>query len=164
MLDSRSYMTEERRPSAVARRRVGRPTPKPKVIVPQKGGPKVGPDRVKLIAGRGGKGKGDGPGGEYWQIQIDGRRAGSVFVNVIDQQPLGLHASMQIFLNVKEQGKGIGRVAYRLAAEASQHDTVYLHMRKSNDASRIAAEVAGFTDVSPASAIQLILKRDKTAK
>lgn len=157
-------MAEGKRTPATSRRRTVRPTPKPKVVVPPKGGPKVDADRIRLVAGRGGKGKGDGPGGEYWQVQIDERRAGCVFVNLIDEQPLGPHASMQIFLNVKDQGKGIGRVAYRLAADASRHDPIYLHMRKSNEASRIAAEAAGFIDVSPPGAIQLTLKRAKATK
>ncbi len=160
----RNYMTEGKRTPTASRRKPFRPTPKPKVVVPPKGGPKVDAGRVTLVAGHGGKGKGDGPGGEYWRVQIDGKRAGAVFVNLIDEQPLGPHASMQIFLNVKDQGKGIGRVAYRLAAEASRYDTIYLHMRKSNDASRIAAELAGFIDVSPAGAIQLTLKRDRAPK
>lgn len=154
-------MADAKRPRAAPRRRDVRPTKKPKVVVPPKGGPKVEEDRVRLVHGHGGKGKGDGPGGEYWQVQLDGKRAGAIFVNLIDEPPLGLHASMQIFLNVKDQGKGIGRIAYRLAADASRHDIVYLHMRKSNVASRIAAEVAGFRDVSPEDAVQLILRRER---
>lgn len=154
-------MSGNRPASSKPKRRPVRPTPKPKVVVPLKGGPKVDSDRVAIVAKRGGKGKGDGPGGEYWEIRTDGKRAGCVFINLIDEPPLGLHASMQIFLNIKDQGKGIGRIAYRLAAEASQHDPIYLHMRKSNEASRIAAEVAGFEDVTLAGEMQLTLKRDK---
>lgn len=157
-------MTEGRPSTAPKRRRATRPTPKPKVVVPPKGGPKVESERVALVAKRGRKGKGDKPGGEYWEVQLDGKRVGEVFINLIDEQPIGVHASLQIFLNVKDQGKGVGRIAYRMAAEASQHDMIYLHMRKSNDASRIAAQVAGFTDVSPAEVTQLILKRDRSPK
>jgi RimJ/RimL family protein N-acetyltransferase len=107
------------------------------------------------------KGKGDGPEGEYWEVRNQGRRVGEVFVNVIDEPPVGPHASLQIYLNKPDQGRGIGRIAYRLAAEASRHDTIHLHMRKSNPASRIAAEAAGFVDVSPPEITQLILKRDR---
>lgn len=146
---------------AAKRRSPSRPTPKPKVTKPPKGGPKIEPDLVQLVRRPGYKSKGDGPGGEYWDVMGPDGRAGEVFVNVIDEAPLGRHASMQIFLNQNQQGRGIGRVAYRLAAEASQHDPLYLHMRKSNHASRLAAEAAGFADVSTADIKQLILRRDR---
>jgi hypothetical protein len=148
--------------NATARRRKpARPTPKPKVVRPPKGGPKIDPEKVELIQKSGPIGKGDGPGGEYWDVVVEGSRAGEVFVNVIDQPPLGAHASMQIFLNQTDQGKGIGRVAYRKAADASRHDPLYLHMRKSNLASRLAAEAAGFKDAALPSVAQLILKRTR---
>lgn len=150
------------KPSAAKRRKPTRPTPKPKVVKPPKGGPKIEPDKVELIQKPGHKDKGGGPGGEYWDIMIEGARAGEVFVNVIDEPPLGRHASLQIFLNQDQQGKGIGRVAYRKAADASLHDPIYLHMRKSNLASKLAAEAAGFVDASPKGITQLILRRAKS--
>lgn len=129
---------------------------------PPKGGPKIDAAKVSLQRKPGPKDKGNGPGGEYWDVIVDGVRAGEVFVNVIDEPPLGSHASMQIFLNVTDQGKGVGRIAYRVAAEASQHDLLYLHMRKSNLASRLAAEAAGFSDATPAGVSQLILRRERS--
>lgn len=153
------------KPSAkrpVARRRKpAHPTPKPKVVKPPKDGRKIDPEKVELVQRPGPKLKGDGPGGEYWDVMVDGVRTGEVFVNVIDEPPLGTHASMQIFLNQTDQGKGIGRVAYRKAADASRHDLLYLHMRKSNLASKLAAEAAGFKDVAIPGVAQLILKRSK---
>lgn len=146
---------------APRRRRPTRPTPKPKIAKPPKGGPKIDPAKVELVQRPGPKSKGDGPDGEYWDVMVEGQRAGEVFVNVIDEQPLGRHASMQIFLNQADQGKGIGRAAYRKAAESSQHDPLYLHMRKSNLASKLAAEAAGFVDASPTGITQLILKRER---
>lgn len=143
------------------RRKPTRPTPKPKVAKPPKGGPKIDPSQVELVQRPGPKGKGDGAGGEYWDVMVDGARAGEVFVNVIDEPPLGQHASMQIFLNSPAQGRGIGRAAYRKAAEGSAHDLLYLHMRKSNHASRLAAEAAGFKDAALPGVAQLILKRTK---
>mgnify|MGYP000867393597 CR=1 FL=1 len=144
---------------ATKRRRPTRPTKKPRVVKPPKGGPKMAEERVAIVARTGHREKGDGPDGEYWDVEVDGRRAGEVFVNVIDEPPLGRHASMQIFLNQPDQGKGIGRIAYRLAAEASRHGTLHLHMRKSNEASRLAAEAAGFRDVTPPESRQLVLRR-----
>lgn len=147
---------------AVKRRKPTRATPKPKVVKPQKGGPKIEPGKVELMQKPGPKGKGDGLGGEYWDVVVGGVRAGEMFVNVIDEPPIGIHASMQIFLNQADQGKGIGRVAYRKAAEASLHDPLYLHMRKSNLASKLAAEAAGFEEAGLPGVSQLILKRSKT--
>jgi len=146
---------------ASKRRKPTRPTPKPKVVIPRKGSPKIEADRIELASKPGPKNKGDGLGGEYWDVLVDGARAGEVFVNVIDEPPLGLHASMQIFLNQADQGKGVGRIAYRKAADASRHDTLYLHMRKSNLASKLAAEAAGFHDPAIPGVSQLILKRAK---
>ena len=63
---------------------------------------------------------------------------------MIDEEPFGKHASIQIFLNKQAQGKGIGRIAYRMACEESEHDELYAHMRKSNEASKRAALAAAF--------------------
>lgn len=153
-------MAEKKKTSPAKRRRPTKPTPKPKVVKPPKDGPKVDPATVVLKPGNGPEGKGGGPSGEYWIVEFDGRRAGEVFVNLIDEPPLGRHASLQIFLNVDCQGKGIGRAAYRQAAEASQHRPLYLHMRKSNHASRLAAEAAGFKDVTTPDVPQLIMRWD----
>ncbi len=101
-------------------------------------------------------------GMEYWEVALDGKRAGEVFINVIDEPPVGIHASLQIFLNQVDQGRGIGRIAYRMGAEASKHDVIHLHMRKANLASRLAAEAAGFVDVSPLGFTQLIYRRVRT--
>jgi len=119
---------------------------------------------VKLVQKPGRKNKGNGPGGEYWEVAVDGKRAGEVFINVIDELPVGKHASLQIFLNQVDQGRGIGRIAYRMAAESSRHGIIHLHMRKANVASRLAAEAAGFVDVSPPGFTQLILRRERSDK
>lgn len=141
------------------RRRPTRPTPKPKILPAPRNRSKVAETDVQLVAKTGRKGKGDGAGGEYWDVVVAGKRAGEVFVNVIDEPPVGRHASLQIFLNKPDQARGIGKIAYRMAAEASLHPLIYLHMRKANMASRIAAEAAGFVDATPAGFTQLILKR-----
>lgn len=120
-----------------------RATPKPKPKAPVSRDP-VAAEHVVLVRGKGTKDRGGGPGGEYWRVDVDGHRAGVVFINLIDEPPLGRHASIQIFLNEKSQGRRIGRTAYRKACEASQHPVIYAHMRKSNTASRRAAEEAGF--------------------
>jgi RimJ/RimL family protein N-acetyltransferase len=134
-----------------------RPAPR-KAKRPPKRAP-VNPSEVRLEAGKGSKDRGGGPGGAYWHIYVGDRRAGNVYVNVIDEEPIGEHASIQIQVNAAEQGKGIGSIAYRLAADASEHSVIYAHMRKSNRASRLAAEHAGFVVVDHPEVAQLLMVR-----
>src|SRR3546814_14369763 len=86
-------------------------------------------------------------GGESWCCEADVERAGTVFINLSEEPPIGKHASLQIFLNRESQGRQIGRLAYRAACDASEYNVVYAHMRKSNIASRRAAEEAGFAEI-----------------
>lgn len=148
----------EKRKAPARPRTPKRPTPKPKVAKPKPDLEKVSPADVELVATKGTPGKGGGPGGHSWVIMAGGERAGVIYINFIGEPPVGKHASIQIFLNQKSQGRGVGRVAYRLASEASQYDEVYAHMRKANVASRRAAEEAGYVDVSPHGFSQLIMK------
>ena len=143
------------------RRRSTRSTPKPAPTKAQSSLGQFSPEDVHLVNTPGTPGKVRGPGGEAWRIETAGKRAGQVYINVIDEPPLGTHGSIQIFLNQKSQGRHIGRVAYRAACEASQHDTIYAHMRKSNHASRRAAKAAGFEDVTPEGHTQLIMRRSR---
>lgn len=119
-----------------------RPTPKPKP--PPRHGTKVDEHAIALREGKGSPEAGGGRGGYYWHIDVDGKRVGRVFINMIDETPFGEHPSIQIYLNKNQQGRRIGSVAYRLACEASGYDAVYAHMSKSNVASQRAAGAAGF--------------------
>ncbi|MGI9213250.1 MAG: GNAT family N-acetyltransferase [Methylococcaceae bacterium] len=125
---------------------------------------KVQYEEVTLIPVKGTPGRGSGPGGEKWRIEVEKVQAGMVYINVIEDSVIGKHASIQIFLNLKSQGRGIGRIGYLKACELSQHATIYAHMRKSNIASRRAAEAAGFIDATPEGYRQLILVRHKSQK
>ncbi|RSU72108.1 GNAT family N-acetyltransferase [Sphingomonas sp. S-NIH.Pt3_0716] len=140
------------------RRRPASPTPKPPPVVAHSPLGPIDPGLVRLVPSRGTTKRGGGPGGEAWVIEACGERAGTVFINLIEEPPIGKHASLQIFLNRESQGRQIGRLAYRKACEASQYDVIYAHMRKSNIASRRAAEEAGFADVTPVGHSQLIMK------
>jgi hypothetical protein len=144
------------------RRKPTRPTPKPKAAPKRCNLSNVAPEIVQLRRSKGTPGRGGGPGGEAWKIEADGERAGVVFINYIDEPPIGQHASIQIFLNKTNQGRGIGRIGYRKACEASVYDTVYAHMRKSNLASRRAAEAAGFREVTSTGSPQLIMVRSRS--
>lgn len=106
---------------------------------------RVSEAQVRLERGRGSAGR--GAGGNYWRVLLDDKRAGHVFINDVDDDELGPHASIQIHLNEKSRGRGVGSVAYRLACEQSRYDVVYAHMRKSNTPSKRAAENAGFREV-----------------
>jgi hypothetical protein len=136
------------------RRRPSRPTPKPKAIKRPAATKLVEAGSVILVPAKGTKLRGGGPGGRAWRIEVGGKRAGVVFINFIDEPPLGPHASIQIFLNAASQSRQIGRSGYRKACEASQYDVIYAHMRKSNVASARAAAAAGFVDATPEGAIQ----------
>lgn len=112
---------------------------------------------VYLLQGKGSKGKGGDKRGHYWHVYINDVRAGFVFINWIDKKPFGEHASIQIKVNARFQNRGIGRLAYRLACEESQYDTVLAHMRKSNIASKKAAEAAGFQVITDPEILQLVM-------
>lgn len=137
------------------------PTPKPKAVRPVPPDQRVAPEDVALVRGKGGPGKGGGAGGEAWSIVTKGTRSGRIFINWIDEPPLGLHASIQIYLNRQSQGRGIGRIAYRLASDDSQYNTIYAHMRKSNEPSKRAAEAAGYRDATPPSYAQHLMRWDR---
>jgi RimJ/RimL family protein N-acetyltransferase len=140
------------------RRAPTRPTPKPRETGPRNDVARATPAEVKLIKTKATRDRGGGREGESWRIDYMGKRAGTIFINVIEEPPVGRHASVQIFLNKTSQGFGIGRIAYRAACESSAHDPIYAHMRKSNLPSRRAAEAAGFRDVTPPEHTQLIMK------
>jgi RimJ/RimL family protein N-acetyltransferase len=140
------------------RRKPTRETPKPKTPKKTSSLPRVTDRDVELIRTKGTPERGGGTGGEAWRIMVQSKRAGIVFINFIDEPPIGPHASIQIFLNVASQGRHIGRFGYLLACRQSRYDQIYAHMRKSNVASRRAAEAAGFTDVTPPRHPQLIMR------
>lgn len=99
---------------------------------------------VSLVKAKGSIERGGGPGGYYWHIKVSNKRAGYVFINIIKDEFFDQHPSIQIHINQSERGKHIGRIAYKMACEQSGYNKVYAHMRKSNIASKKAAEEAGF--------------------
>ena len=145
------------KPPSAKRRRPTHPTPKPKVIKPSANRTAVAPQEVSLKPMKGSPSRGGGPGGRAWRIDVGGKRAGVVFINFMDELPIGPHPSIQIYLNAPSQGRKIGRIGYRMACEASAYNAVYAHMSKSNVASWRAAEEAGFVDATPAGAIQKVM-------
>src|SRR5580698_5275256 len=145
------------KPKQANRRAPSRPTPKPKAVRLSGSKPAVAPKDVHLVSMKGTPKRGGGPGGHAWRIDVDGKRAGVVFINFIDEPPIGPHASIQIYLNAPSQGRKIGRTAYRMACEASVYDVIYAHMRKSNISSWRAAQEAGFADAALAGVTQKVM-------
>jgi RimJ/RimL family protein N-acetyltransferase len=140
------------------RRKPKHETPKPKAVKPKPLSERIAPTEVTIERVKGSRGKGGDAGGEAWRICRRGEKVGDVYINLIDEPPIGPHPSIQIYLNQTNQGLGIGRLGYRLASEESQYDTIYAHMRKANVASRRAAEEAGYVDASPPGFTQLIMR------
>jgi hypothetical protein len=118
----------------------------------------VMPGTVRLERGTGSPGRGGGHGGQYWHVFEADRRAGRIWIDQADDTNLGPYASLTIELNQSSRGRGIGRLAYCLAVEASGYDEIWLHMRKSNIASRNAAEHAGFVKVDIPGQRQLTMR------
>ena len=158
--------------TSTARTKRRRQTPKPKKRSPRKTRPKakaaakrpgaakppIDPSTIRLVAGKGGPDRGGGPGGHYWHIYAGDIRAGHVYINLIEDEPFGQHASIQIQVNKTLHGRGVGKVAYLMACEQSGHDVVIAHMRKNNVASQKAAAAAGFVIVNDLTITQLAMK------
>ena len=135
--------------------------PKAKAIAakrPRVAKPTIDPTTIRLVAGKGGPDRGGGSGGHYWHIYAADTRAGHVYINMIDEEPFGKHASIQIQVNKNLHGRGIGKVAYKLACGQSGHDVVVAHMRKNNIASQKAAAAAGFVIVNDSTITQLAMR------
>lgn len=124
----------------------------------------ISKEDVELVSGKGSKKSGGGPGGHYWNIFANGTRAGRVFINWINEEPLGEHASIQIYLNKASQGKHIGRYAYGMACEFSRYDTVYAYMSKKNMASFRSAKAAGFVQILAKATAQVIMQWTRKKK
>lgn len=126
--------------------------------------PFINKEDVELISGKGSKKSGGGVGGHYWNVFAKGVRAGKIFINWINQEPLGEHASIQIFLNKPSQGKHIGRHAYEMACHSSRYDEVYAYMSKKNLASIRSAKAAGFVQILADTTAQVLMKWTRKKK
>jgi len=116
---------------------------------------------LSLKAGAG-QGLHDPINGKYWHIMLGNTRAGKIYIDFIDNEILGKHPSIDIFINKNHQGRHIGRHAYAMACEASGLERVYMHTRKSNTASIRAAQEAGFKEVLNEGFRQIVMVWEKT--
>jgi RimJ/RimL family protein N-acetyltransferase len=118
----------------------------------------VDPSQVRLKPGKGSAGRGGAAGEFYWHIYVGETRVGYVYINLLNEDPFGKHASIQIHINKRHQARGIGSVAYKLACVESDLDEIYAKMRKANIGSRKAAERAGFVIVTDLDVSQYAMK------
>lgn len=132
-------------------------TPKPPTVRAKSGLGPVAPSDIELVHTSGTMLRGGGARGEAWIVMAEGKRAGTAYINVIEDSIRGSHASFHVFLNRPSQGRQIGRRAYQLGCANSQHEIIYAHMRKSNIASRNAAFHAGFINATAPEDSQLVL-------
>lgn len=95
--------------------------------------------------------------GKYWHIMLGGTRVGKVYIDFRDNEVLGMHPSIDIFINKQFQGRHIGRYAYEFACKESGLSKVYMHTRKSNIGSIRAAEEAGFNKVEDQAFKQIVM-------
>lgn len=145
-----------------------RKTPKPPAVKAKSKLGSVPFEKLEFVRTPGSRERGGGPGGEAWIISAEGKRAGIAYINLVEDAVRGRHASFHVFLNRPSQGRQVGRASYKYCCLNSQYDVIYAHMRKSNLASRKAAEHAGFEEATVVGDTQLVLvwhrEVDKAAK
>lgn len=143
------------------RRAVKKSAPK-KPFVPSSE-PRATEADVSLDEGKGGTPRtGGGPGGRFWHVRYRGVTAGRAYINYHETEAGDPRPSVTVMLNKQSQGRGIGTIAFRKAAEGSQYDEVYATVTKKNIASRNALERAGFRPVEgwTGAEMYLVWKRD----
>lgn len=95
--------------------------------------------------------------GKYWHIFYGEKRVGKIYIDYFNNEILGNHPAIEIFINKGYQGRGIGAYSYELACKESGLKKIYMHARKSNPASIRAASIAGFIEVSDPSFKQTVM-------
>ena len=97
--------------------------------------------------GKGSSKSGGGGGGFFWHVFSGGVRAGRAWINYYETVEGEPQPSVTVMLNKRSQGRGIGTIAFRRAAEMSPYNTVYATVAKKNIASCTALKRAGFVPV-----------------
>lgn len=100
---------------------------------------------------------------QFWHVYAGGSRAGRVAIRDAHDPTLGAHQSIDVHINAAARGQGVGTVVFRLAADLSGADRVYVHARRSNVASRKAASRAGYWDITGSESAQSIMVWKRTA-
>jgi RimJ/RimL family protein N-acetyltransferase len=115
---------------------------------------RVTPSEVELIPGRTAK----IAGGHrlYWRVLCSGESAGHVSINCL-QGGVEVDASIDVQLNRRNRGRGIGTIAFQRACELSGLTEVLASIRKGNIASQIAVERAGFVPLEDERSGELLM-------
>lgn len=81
----------------------------------------------------------------YWHVWMRNKRVGRAWLtkNPASEEEPGIYITVEI--NKTEQGKGIGQIVFRRAAELSNELVIYGVTRKSNVASVMAMQRAGYS-------------------
>jgi RimJ/RimL family protein N-acetyltransferase len=119
---------------------------------------------IELIEGKSSSTKtGGGPGGCFWHVRFRGAPAGRAYINYHESESGEPRPSVTVMLNQQSQGRGIGTLAFRRAAELSPYSEVYATLAQKNVASRIALERAGFQTVEgwTGGELYMVWKRDR---
>jgi hypothetical protein len=142
----------------VSRRRHPSSAPKERPFV-RSIAPRVFAQDVTLVAGKTRNTRTDKR--FYWHVFYGGQRAGHVAIACGESGDGCIDASIDVQLNQRSRGRGIGTVAFRRACELSGLREVLASIRKGNTASRLAAERAGFVELhnEPTGELLMIWKR-----
>ncbi len=104
--------------------------------------PRVLPEEVQFRPMRTGRARGMKRIG--WHILHQGKQAGRVSILYCEDYGQVAKASIDVQLNRKSRGRGIGTVAFQRASELSGFPEIFASIAKGNIASRKAAMRAGF--------------------
>jgi RimJ/RimL family protein N-acetyltransferase len=127
--------------------------------------PRARDEDISLIEGKLTKSSHGNEYKHYWHIFFQNQRAGRVYITYVPTDDEFEHAAITVEINKQLRGRGIGTIVFRRAAELSQYDEVNADIRKSNIASRIAAERAGYREVDSkkGGSLRMIWRRKQQA-
>lgn len=101
----------------------------------------INPNDLKLVA-RTTKRIGKSAPAQYWNIFLNDKRVGKVYINFHTDKDCAAYVTVMI--NKDMQGRGIGTQAFQTACLICEYDVVFAELRRSNKASKRALEKAGF--------------------
>jgi len=125
--------------------------------------PRATESEVVLVRGRGTKKVGSGAGCFYWHVTRNGIRVGRASINILVHTHGEQRPSVSVELTTRQRGQGVGSIAFRRACHLSGYSEVYATVRRTNLASRIALERAGFVISAdlPGRELEMIWRRSQ---
>ena len=92
-----------------------------------------------------------------WHVFHEGKRAGRVAIVCHEKAGLPPGPTIDVQLNKNSQGRGLGTVVFRRAAELSKRPKILAVIARKNIASRLAAERAGYSQITDGANKDLVL-------